>query len=246
MELSESDAKIIFTEESRSTLFFDKWRWCVSWRQPEIAVLRGTDLNPAKISSVLASRKHWEKARTSTLGRLRPEFKSRITQEVEEHIEYVRLWLLTNDCPKKIVYSTGQINIYTSDKDTVDQAIEIAKSITLGSIKVKQANVDLPPDTVILKREYGYKFRTYFKSRDLSDNAKATLHAWTTNMGSHVYVCPSMKKFLNGNSTVGWRRPNWTWDHYFVDHNDPRLDFWIAMVCPGIIRKTMAIQSPAK
>ena len=218
----------------------------MSWRQPEIAVLRGTDLNPAKISSVLASRKHWEKARTSTLGRLRPEFKSRITQEVEEHIEYVRLWLLTNDCPKKIVYSTGQINIYTSDKDTVDQAIEIAKSITLGSIKVKQANVDLPPDTVILKREYGYKFRTYFKSRDLSDNAKATLHAWTTNMGSHVYVCPSMKKFLNGNSTVGWRRPNWTWDHYFVDHNDPRLDFWIAMVCPGIIRKTMAIQSPAK
>ena len=245
MELSESDSRIVATQESRSRLFFDQWRWCVSWHQPEIAVLRGTDLNPAKISSVLAGRKHWEKIRVGGTGRLMPEFNSRITQAVEEHIEYVRLWLLKNDRPKKIVYSMGSISIYTNDKDTVDQALSLAKSITHGSIKLKEAKVDLPADTVVLKRKYGYKFRTYFKSRDLSDSARETLRAWTTNMGRHVYVCPSMKKYLNGKSKYYYRQA-WTWDHYFIDHNDPKLDVWIAMVCPGIIRKTMTIQSPAK
>jgi hypothetical protein len=230
MALSEYKPCIDRCKESRGSPYYNDWQWAVSWNQPEISVLRG-GLDSYQVIKALANRRYWAT-------------ESVITAAVESKIETVRAWLANNYSNRKLVFSTDQITVYTNDSDAVEQLVELAQSVFSTRINVKQAIIDLPADTVILKKPYDYSYRTYFRSREMSSQAQQTLLNWITSMDKNVYACPSLTRFLHGQSRR-WVR-QYTWDHYFVDHNDSKLDVWIAMVCPGIIRKTMAIQSPAK
>jgi hypothetical protein len=172
---------------------------------------------------------------------------SRITPKVEQHIYQVARHLDSVSSPIKTVLGPDFITVYTNDRSTVDSIVKCAQSIILGTVRVKQVELSLPTDTIILKRHYKYQYRTWFRSRKLNDNSKKVLRDWVQNMHEHIKPSPSLYRWLNNNSQATWRASSdWTWDHFFVDHNDPKLEVWIAMVCPGIVRKTMSIQSPAK
>lgn len=235
-------------EESRGSLYYNDWRWAVSWYQPEISVLRNS-LDSYEVMKALANRRYWEQSRRVNWSRsVYPEAaQSVITADVESKIETVRAWLADNPGERKLVFSSGQITVYTNDSDAVEQLVDLAQSVFSQRIKVKQAVLDQPAGTVILKTPYAYSYRTYFRSREISEQARQTLLDWVVGMDDNVYACPSLLKFLKGYARLNWRTMrNYTWDHYFIDHNDAKLDVWMAMVCPGIVRKTMPIQSPAK
>jgi hypothetical protein len=246
MALSEYKPCIDRCEESRGSPYYNDWQWAVSWNQTEISVLRGS-LDSYQVTKALANRRYWEQTR----GFGRQHAYSKVTVEsvinaaVESNIETVRAWLANNHGDRKLVFSNDQITVYTNDSDAVEQLVDLAQSVFSARINIKQAIVDLPADTVCLKKPYDYSYRTYFRSREMSSQAQQTLLNWITSMDKNVYACPSLTRFLHGHSRL-WGARQYTWDHYFVDHNDSKLDVWIAMVCPGIIRKTMAIQSPAK
>lgn len=236
--------------QARSTPWFNQYLWSVSWHQPEISALRA-GYDPFKIHKVLASRRHWEKSRYDGNGvwarSLKPSFQSRITPVVERHVIVVADFLAKAECEHKIVLNTDTITVYTNSADFVKSTTELAQSLTLGIVTVKTADLCLPPDTIVLKRHYDYQYRTWFRSRELTDHSKQVLKDWISNMGKHVYACPSLRRWLAGKSQrYALQQQDWTLDHYFVDHNDSKLDVWMAMVCPGIVRKTESIQSPAK
>mgnify|MGYP003345726527 FL=1 len=129
----------------------------------------------------------------------------------------------------------------------VNATINVAKQITQGPITVKSAEICLPPDTIVLKRPHDYQYRTWFRSRKFVGNSQQILANWIKTMDEHVHASPSLRRWLSGTATrYSVQSLDWTLDHYFVDHNDAKLEVWLAMVCPGIVRKTQAIQSPAK
>lgn len=233
--------------ESRSSLFYNEWQWAVNWPQHEISVLRA-GLDSYKVVQSLANRRYWEKNRFGQGIRWdRDNYVSAITAEVEANIETVRAWLEIQTEPYKMVFNSGHITLYTNSEDFLDQAVNIARQVTPYRILVRQAVVDKPANTVVMKKDYGYGYRTYFRSREMSDQTRQTLQDWVNNMGDQVYACPSLQKFLQGNSRYYWvKHHQYTWDHYFIDHNDAKLDVWMSMVCPGIVRKTMPIQVLAK
>lgn len=237
-------------KQHRSSLWFNNWQWSVSWYQPEVAVLRD-NLSFERVQYLLAQRKHFEKSRWDhngvMVGAMKPSFRSSITPETEHNVHSVRKWLIDNDNTHKTVFYTGQIVIYANDRAVIDSAVELAKTFVIGTILVQEALVTVPANTKVLITPYDYHYRTYLKSRKLPDNVILSLRELLKGMGEEVKVSPSFQKFLDGSKTrKSWKGPNLTWDHYFFDHNDPKLDTWLSMLSPGIIRKTMHIQSPAK
>lgn len=237
-------------QEPRSSLFYKHWQWSVSWYQPEITALR-ISLDADQVASVLDRRRHWEKVRwdnSISMGerRLRPTLRSAITPEVVQQIETVRQWLVSAGDSVKTVFFTGQITVYANDRTTTDSAQHLAESLTMGPIRVREAVITQSPNTVYLKRPYDYGYRTYFRSQHLDDNTIVNLKKWAKGMGSEVRACPSLRDFLAGRHNRSWYVPSCIWDHYFVDHNDPKLDVWLSMLCPGLVRKTMSIESAAK
>lgn len=252
-DLDRDQGRLRQWEEQRSNLYYNQYRWAVSWHQKEITAIRDS-FDPAKISKVLAHRRHWMKNRWSSGGNLgrgvRPMDVNYepIPVATELSVKDVAQYLRGSTAPYKMVLNPDHITLYTDSQPwaqlTADWACE---HITLGSVLLRTAVVSLPPETVVLKRPYDYSYRTWFRSRQCTENQRIILADWVTNMGTEVYACPSLRRWLVG-TQPGWQRgfTEWTQSHYFVDHNDAKLDIWMAMVCPGVVRKTQAIHSPAK
>lgn len=246
-DMDRTEVMVNYQQVPRSDLFFKKWPWAVSWYQYEISVLR-YGLDPDQVTQVLERRVQYEKQRWDNNvieRRLRPSFRSVITPEIRQNIEAVRQWLSAHQNTVKTVFYPGQIVVFTGDQCTADAATELAKTITHGTILMREANVCRNPGHVYLKNPHDYAYRSYLKAQALTSNAKTALKYWIENMGHTVRPCPSLKNWLNGQHSQ-WHNADWTWDHYFVDHNDPKLDVWMSMISTGLVRKTMPIVSDAK
>lgn len=233
--------------EERSALYYNRWQWCLSWRQSEISVLRDS-LDPDNANRLLERRRLWEKTRWDQFGSLsnalRPSYRSAITPDVQRNVHTVRQWLENHKGLYKTVYFNGQINIYTNDKTLVDQGIALCKPFVYGCIRVKQALPTVPVDVIGFKRPHPYTQRTYFKTAKLTDSTINSLQQWAAGMDTLVKFSPSFRKFLQGE--VHWKSSNWVFDYYFVDHNDSKLTVWLSLLMPGLVRKTVTLQSPAK
>jgi hypothetical protein len=215
----------------------------VSWFQPEIATLRYS-LDADHVTALLERRRHWEKHK---LGySLIPTVVAGVTRDMEKKVHDVRQWLANNKHQIKTVFCSDAITVYVNDPAVVNQLVVLGKTVTDDSVYVREVLVTLPPNVVCLKRPYDYSFRSYFKAQHLSDNSIAVLNNWIENMGDGIRACPSLKQYLQGKHRSWWAAKNWTWNHYFVDHNDPKLEVWMSMMCPGIVRKTLSIVSAAK
>lgn len=236
--------------ESRSTLFYQQWPWSVSWPQPEITALRDS-LDQERVNYLFDRRRSWEKSRWETYSGpshgLRPSYRSVITPEVQHNVHTVRKWLLAHNSVQKTVYYQGYIHLYMADRAVVDSAVNMCQEFVNGPITIKHAVIDVPPNTIVLKKPHAYSLRTFVKSMSLPAAAMVNIGQWAEGMADSVRVSASFAEFLRGHRRT-WlaRNATWTFDHYFVDHNDHRLTAWLNMLAPGIVRKTVAIQSPAK
>jgi len=235
--------------QERSTLYYNDWQWCLTWRQPEIAVLRHS-LDPDRADRLLDRRRHWEKTRYDQYGvvsnALRPSFSSAITPEIQRNVHIVRQWLADNQGNYKTVYFNNQINVYFHDRKLLDKCIDMCQPFVHGAIRVKQALLTVPLDVIVFKRPYPYTRRTYIKTATLTDKTVSSLQQWAAGMNSLVKFSPSFRAFLQGKDRVNWKDPGWVFDYYFVDHNDTKLTVWINLLAPGLVRKTVTLQSPDK
>lgn len=242
--------KVLESQECRSSLLYGQYEWSVSWFQTEITVLRQS-LDADQVAQALGHRKHYEKVRwdnnISLLERrLRPTWKSAITRDVETNIDIVRSWLVNVSSSVKTVFFHDGLVIYTNDRSLIDSAVCMVKAMNLDTdVRVRQALITKLPNVVYLKKPYDYLYRTYFRNGYWNDSTVANIKAWVQGMGQQVRLCPSFDAMLQGRISR-WHAANCVWDHYFIDHNDPRLETWLAMISPGCVRKTMSIVSGAK
>ena len=236
--------------ESRSDLWYGQYQWSLQWYQPEISVIRG-QRNPQDIIKILATRRSWEKTRYDQhgmAGRLKPSFVSKITPEVEKNVLATAKHFRETPHEHKVVLSSDSITVYTNSQEFLHSTVSVATAVGARFITCKTADPCLEPNTVTLKRPYDYGYRTWFRARRVTDETKKRLRDWVGSMGAEVYASPSFLDWLhNRNRPRYWQqRSDWTLDHYFIDHNDAKLNVWMAMVSPGLIRKTQVISSPAK
>jgi hypothetical protein len=153
-----------------------------------------------------------------------------ITDEVEQHLHDLAEMLISSGVDYKLVVSVDFGWLYTNDIELIDQ---LRQQKMLSNKIYTEAIVDRPKNTIRLKNPK-HQHRSYFKLTKITEQQKINLVNFLTNQHEAVRCSPAL---------VGWIKTPFhrTQDYFFVDHQDMTWLTMLALVHPGLIRKTLQI-----
>ena len=228
-----------FNKVPKDRLFYNQYEYCVGFRLDEVSCLKIIDHD--YVDTVLARRIEWRDLhrRRQQAGPVSASFasihtrlaiKPIITPETAQNLhDLVDLLLSTTDSVK-LVTSVDRAWIYTNNPDLLDQVNQMS---ILEDKFYTQAVINRPANSIRLKRSQ-YQYRSYFKTLKLTSQQKTQLDQFFTNQQDAIRVSPSAAEWLAG----GYLR---TQDYFFIDHAGETWLVLLALVCPGLIRKTVEI-----
>ena len=214
---------MLFRTDSRSRLYYNQYRYSVSFALPGAYRVR----NYKNEDTIIASVRHYN-SNTANLTWGDP-----ISDVQLANLLTVSRLLKTCSEPHKHISGYNWMYIYTNDVALLET---VSQSPAVTDAKYSQAVVDLPSDVVVLKQSK-YQYRTYFKSTSISTESSARVRNFLLDRTDCYKFTPGLRYMLETRKQMYFR------DYYFVDHNDPGDMLMLAMVCPGIVRKTMPIQT---
>jgi hypothetical protein len=213
----------------------------MSFYMPEVNCLR--ELSHENIDLTIQRRRVWrEMAQQRWVNGRRPvdgiiaRGWKEITEEIVENLHTLASVLLSTNYKHKLVVGVNEGHVYTNDPELLQ---DLSKMPILQHASYSQARVTRPRDTLALKRPR-HKYRSYFKSEKLTEQQKDHLMDFLHTQQTHTHVrsSPALQRWLD--------QPfNRTQDYFFVDYDSPSWLSMLALVQPGLVRKTMHI-IPAK
>ena len=228
-----------FNSIVKDRLFYNQFRYCVGFHLTEVSCLK--HLDHAYVDTVLARRIEWRDLHQQrqqsghriagfpsihTRLALRPVITESTAQNLHELIDV----LLASTDPHKLVASVDRAWVYTNNLSLMNQLNQMT---ALENKFYTEAIIDRPAGTIKLKRS-AYQQRSYFKTLKMTAHQKHQLAQFVENQQAHIRVSPSLNEWLND----GYLR---TQDYFFIDHSGDSWLVMLALVQPGIIRKTLAI-----
>jgi hypothetical protein len=189
---------------------------------------------------MLDRRKQWQEAaqqRWVTLGQkhnaqqtiLKRQF-NEITDEVEQNLYDFADILRNSATDFKLVVSTNYGWVYTNNIKLISQ---LKSMRMLTGKKYSEAVIDRPKNTIRLKNP-GHGYRSYFKITKLTAVQKDHLMDFLSNQKDSIRLSPALQRWID--------QPfNRTQDYFFVDYDTSSWLTMLALVNPGLIRKTMQI-----
>ena len=214
----------------RSSLFYDQYRWCITINLSEASCLRY--LGSAQFESAIIQAKYWaENDRwTDRTWTMTKETALRETRDV----------LLAETAPFKTVVSFNTVSIYTNRRRLADRLIDLGNDGVILRL-VREAVISKPAGVIQLQ-ESKYAYRTYFRERKYTRDQREMLKNFLESRQDTLRVSPALSDWINGN--VGYiLNLNYSRSHYFVDHDHPNEGTMLSLVLPGIVRKTMPIET---
>jgi len=224
--------------ESRSSLYYNAYKYAMTWRQDEIGCIRSLDQK--KMQSHIRVRMEYEHSRNNHYQRYGEKFESKFTTRCCDNLEGMRALLAAEIHPKKMVFFNNYLTVYTNNLGLHGRLMACD---WIESVDLKRAELNLPPDTILLKNPQ-YHYRTYFRGRSLGKTQKARLAQWVTTQGDDVAASKSLREFLDIETRptrVYWWRNDATESYYYIEHNSLQYETMLSMICPGMVRKTLPI-----
>ena len=215
----------------RSSLFYDQYRWCITINISEAPCLRY--LGSAQFESAIGQAKYWAENDRWTEDRT-------WTRTKENALRETRDVLLAETAPFKTVVSFNTVSIYTNRRKLADRLIDLGND-GIHMRLVREAVISKPAGVIQLQ-ESRYAYRTYFRERKYTRDQRDMLKNFLESRRDTLRVSPALNDWINGN--VGYiLNLNYSRSHYFVDHDHPNEGTMLSLVMPGIVRKTMPIET---
>ena len=214
----------------RSSLFYDQYRWCITINISEAPCLRYLDAN--KFEHAIRNAKYWAEKDvwTDRAWSITKETALRETRDV----------LLAETHPFKTVVSFNTVSIYTNRRRLADRLIDLGNDGVILRL-VREAVISKPAGVIQLQ-ESKYAYRTYFRERKYTRDQRDMLKNFLDSRRDTLRVSPALNDWINGN--VGYiLNLNYSRSHFFVDHDHPNEGTMLSLVIPGIVRKTMPIET---
>jgi hypothetical protein len=186
---------------------------------------------------MLDRRKEWREVaqqRWVTLGQ-KPHIQptrlwNDITDEVEQNLYDFANILRNSGVDLKLVVSSNCGWVYTNSVELINK---LKPMRMLTGKKYTEAVIDRPKNTILLKNPR-HQFRSYFKITKITSQQKHTLINFLTNQQSSIRISPALGEWIPS-------RFHRTQDYFFVDHDEMSWLTMLALVHPGLIRKTQQI-----
>ena len=218
--------------DHRSSLYYAQYEWCITINISEANCLRYLDL--AQFERAIRNAKHWRQEIVS-YAQLPSE---RWTDAKEQALRLARDCLLAETEPFKTVVSYNTVSVYTNRPVLADRLEADGFELRL----VRQARVTKPANVVQL-RESQYAYRTYFRERQINLEQRNMLANFLNSRRDTLRVSSALDNWVNGKFIGYIRNHSYSRAHYFVDHDHPNEGTMLSLVMPGIVRKTMPIQT---
>ena len=214
----------------RSSLFYDQYRWCITINISEASCLRYLDAD--KFERAIINAKYWAENDRWT--------DRTWTRTKETALRETRDVLLAETTSFKTVVSFNTVSIYTNRRKLADRLVNLGNDEVHMRL-VRQAVISKPAGVIQLQ-ESKYAYRTYFRERRINLDQRDMLKNFLESRQDTLRVSPALSDWVNGN--VGYiLNLNYSRSHYFVDHDHPNEGTMLSLVLPGIVRKTMPIET---
>lgn len=215
-------------------LFYDQFKYSVSFRLQECWVYRYT-FDPVEIDERLTRQQEWrERMQARWPGNGMNRYHSPITDGVRLAVKMMADFIKDLKHPHKIIITSNQLRIYTSDLDLL---YTVSRLGYITQRKYAEVWVDRPKNTVRIKNPR-HKFRSYFKELQITQDDKLALAQFLGNQ-SGIRIGAGLKSWLEENPVK--YSSKYTRDYFFIDHDSDQWLTMLALVRPGLIRKTMDI-----
>ena len=217
--------------DNRSSLYYAQYEWCITMNISEASCLRY--LEPGRFEAAIRNAKHWAENDKWTDRNLS------ITKETA--LRETREVLLAETAPFKTVVSFMTVSVYTNNRSLADRLV------TLGNdgvrIRLVRQAVLTRLINVVQLRESQYAYRTYFKERKYTQEQRLMLANFLNARKDTLHPCGALMSWLTGQFPGYVLNLNYSRSHYFVDHDHPNEGTMLSLVMPGIVRKTMPIET---
>jgi len=227
-----------FKPTVKDRLFYDRWQYSISFLLDEVSCLR--ELDHAYIDLMLDRRREWREISRMRLAKLPGQTpfggtimsrrSKEITKETAVNLHYLADQLLNTKTDFKLVTSVNQAWVYTNSKTLIG---DLADNSNLKYKQFHEAVVDRPKNSVRLK-ESKYTHRTYFKPKKLTAKEKESISNFFITQQNNIRLSPAAE---------GWMLTPLlrTQDYFFIDHTGDSWLVMLALICPGLFRKTVDI-----
>jgi hypothetical protein len=190
-------------------------------------------LEPGRFEAAIRNAKHWaENAKwTDRAWSITKETALRETREV----------LLAETTPFKTVISFMTVSVYTNHRGLADRLVALGNDGVRVRL-ARQAVISRPANVVQL-RESKYAYRTYLRERKYSKDQREMLANFLNSRQDTLRVSPALSDWANSKFLGYVRNLSYSRSYYFVDHDHPNEGTMLSLVMPGIVRKTMPIET---
>jgi hypothetical protein len=217
--------------DHRSSLYYAQYEWCITINISEANCLRY--LETVKFEAAVRNAEYWaEKDKwTVRAWSVTKETALRETRDV----------LLSETAPFKTVVSFNTVCIYTNQRQLADRLIDLGNDGVILRL-VRQAVLTRPAGVVQLQ-ESRYAYRTYLRERKYTKDQRDMLANFLHSRRDTLRVSPALDEWVNGMFVGYVRNLSYSRSYYFVDHDHPNEGTMLSLVLPGIVRKTMPIET---
>jgi len=219
--------------DDRSSLYYNQYEWCVTLHISEASCLR--DLKTVRFEAAIRNAKHW-----SEHDRFSQDFRS-WSPTKESALRETRDILLEENGEYKSVVSFNVLSLYTNNLKLADQFARLGNDGVHLHL-VRQAVITRPAGVVQL-RESKYGYRTYLRERKYSYDQRQMLLNFLKSREGTLRPCGSLLTWLGTGRHRYMINPNYSRSYYFVDHDHPNEGTMLSLVMPGIVRKTLPIET---
>lgn len=239
MDLLLSDNLIPLSRRPGDRLFFDQYRYVVSFYLKHSSALRNmpNDIDQAK--EYVTERLDWVTRRQNHGGNWGSSRVSLGSAQKENNASLAGLLnlvalLLPNRDKMHLMVSVNWGYVYTSDLELVKNLYELPG---ISVKKIKEAVVDRPRDSIKISNPKFSK-RSYFKDTWISMELKNTIGNYLRNQ-ENIRISPSlMQLFTDAKPTT---KRALLGRHHFVEYNDESILLMLGLIAPGLIRRTVAV-----
>jgi hypothetical protein len=225
-----TDKKVIHATEYRTDPWHGKYHCCVRVYLPAASALKST--SHRDIDLRIATRREWSRKFTKNPGSWHIDWDPvDITDLDVKNLHDMHDFLLDYRDQNKIMISMDWMYIYTNDQTMIDAVCVL--DFFSKPVKVTSCKLQGESGTVCLKTPR-HQYRSYFRYRKLSQPIAQSLRSYLSNQES-IRMSPSLQHWV---SKSRWDSVE---DYLFFDHDDLSITNMLALIAPGITRKTQRI-----
>ena len=215
----------------KDRLFYDRYQYNISFQIDEASCLR--ELDHKYIDMMLDRRKAWREVAQQRRSRVSPQTivtrrRKEITDKTVKDLHTIADALLTAGVDFKLVVSVETAWVYTNNIDLIKQLDQLD---CLTKKTYTQAQINRPKNTIRLKNPE-HKHRGYFKRLKLTLDQKNQLINFFINQTGYVRLSPALVIWCDGQFLR-------TQDYFFIDYNEESWAVMLALIHPGLLRKTV-------